>query len=199
MRAVGPLLLLLLLPATATARPAPTLPASFRADIVRHVTEAGDPHVTNLTAAYDAASLRYHIVDYTTGYAGRYEAWFTEGHIFTFSPENIPPPHHCTCLPASNLSYLAEFYSLDNATRTGKPGLKIDGQAVDAWTVHGEILSGDVYTAFVEAGSNVPVRTVWVDPGINTTERSDYKNVVIGRPPASEFIPNRACQQVKCG
>ena len=74
-----------------------------------------------------------------------------------------------------------------------QPGLKIDGQAVDAWTVHGEILSGDVYTAFVEAGSNVPVRTVWVDPGINTTERSDYKNVVIGRPPASEFIPNRAC------
>ena len=52
----APLLLLLLLPATATARPAPTLPASFRADIVRHVTEAGDPHVTNLTAAYDAAS-----------------------------------------------------------------------------------------------------------------------------------------------
>ena len=84
----------------------------------------------------------------------------------------------------------------------------IDGQRVDEWTVRGEILDNDTYTAWVRADGDadadgevaVPVRTLWVDPvpgGEPTPERSDYSNMV-GAPPESEFVPNKHCQSISC-
>ena len=115
--------------------------------------------------------------------------------IYTYSPDNIPGPSHCVCLPSSNLSYLPEFYSLTRATLT-HANASVDGQRVDEWTVRGEILDNDTYTAWMRADGDadggevaVPVRTLWVDPvpgGEPTLERSDYSNVVVGAPPESK-------------
>ena len=196
----------------------PALPTSFKASIVRHVQEPGRHRgtgrwgggrgdndrtgevITNVTAAYDGDNLRYHIIDYSFG--TYYEAWglFNEQKIYTYSPENIPGPHHCTCLPASSESYLPEFYSLANAT------LKSINATLDEWVVRGEILSNDTYSVWVLAnarnGLAIPTRTLWVDPGPtksdDTIEQSDYKFSHIGRSPDSEFKPNEGCLKVSC-
>ena len=204
--------------------PPPSLPASFRADIVRRVTEPaprgrrfhgpgfGHRHglgavVTNLSVAYDAEHLRYHVRDFSFG--TYYEAWglFDRAApvIYTWSPQNLPGPNHCVCLPSSNLSYLPEFYSLERATLT-RGNTSVRGVRVDEWTVRGELLTNDTYTAWVRASDDggevaVPVRTLWVDPGPDnkdTREQSDYGNVVLGVPPDSEFLPNKYCMKVKC-
>ena len=210
----------LVAPTSADHAHPPSLPSSFRADIVRHVTEprpsrrvyapgAVLPSVlTNLSVAYDGERLRYHIRDFSFG--SYYEAWGLFDRpspvIYTYSPENIPGPTHCVCLPSSNLSYLPEFYSLARAT-PARSNASIDGQRVDEWTVRGEILSNDTYTAWVRADGGdsgelaVPVRTLWIDPGPggeSTRERSDYSNVVVGTPPEWEFVPNSNCLNVSC-
>ena len=169
--------------------------------------------ITNVTAAYDAESLMYHIRDYSFGTF--YEAWglFNEQKIYTYSPENIPGPFHCTCLPSTSESYLPEFYSLANASlKSANSTIPGSQEKVNEWVVHGEILQNDTYSVWVLANSRddnnigerdaIPVRTVWVDPGPtkaeDTVEQSDYRFIHIGNLPNSEFTPNEACLKVSC-
>ena len=140
-----------------------------------------------------------------------YEAWglFNQQKIYTWSPENIPGPLHCTCLPTSTASYLPEFCSLKNASLESK-NTTIPGhlERVDKWVVNNEILSKDTYSVWVMANTTkgrtaIPVRTLWVDPGPDRAddiiERSDYKFVQIGDNfSESEFKPNESCLKASC-
>ena len=189
---------------TATAKVAPpSLPQSFTANIVRHVSESGTMTMTNQTLSTDFIKKQYHIRDYTGG--TYYEAWFVQRPhdspvIYTYSPDNIPGVNHCTCLPTNNISFLPEFLSLATATTDGK-NHRIRGQNTQAWSERNEILTNDTYTAYINK-QGIPLRTIWIDPmkpiSDTTVETSDYTDFTVGVPSTKEFDPNQHCLKVAC-
>ena len=179
----------------------PTLPVAFQATITRR-TRYGDspPEIANLTLYLDLPKNKQHIEDYTYGYP--VQSWslynLKPAQLYTLDKENIPPPG-CTCITASP-PLLPEFYDLRNASLRGHETIR--GEACEKWLVRNEIISGDFYYAWVKVGTNVPLRTRWIDPSKpqNATiiETTDYLNFVNKAPPSDVFEPKGACKKVKC-
>jgi hypothetical protein len=178
----------------------PVLPISFTSNIVRQVTGEGPLKLSNLSLACNGEKKEYHIQDYSDG--TYYESWFVQTSagavIYTFSPDNIPGPTNCNCLPTNNISYLPEFLSLKGATNTGP--YTIRNQSTTSWAVHNELITNDTYTAYV-ADDGVPLRIQWIDPltaSDNIVETSDYTHFIKDTPPSSEFVPSEQCLEVHC-
>ena len=72
----------------------------------------------------------------------------------------------------------------------------------EKWTVESEIIEGDSYIAWVKSGTNIPLRTRWIDPNPQENETiietTDYYKFIDKAPTAAIFEPKGACSLVNC-